>query len=313
MSLLESKRRRASVAGVPTGNGRSQLLDDIEEFSRSGPVQSNEPAKPEFTREKMSFPDLSVPAAQRSAPASAATSARNAGATPTLEVPSNLGGPAADSLLARLKQKAQTVQQDAEQKDVADEVRAQRLSASLGSVFHYLDDLIKQLNIIKPEIPKEFVFPGNIAFTGMSWVEGAADFRMLPTATEDRLYDSITARFRISAPRKISVERDAIGVEPLRKLLHDYNIAYQVEEKQNTRKQVESASFTFPCEIKAGFIVRADYAAGNLLLRTRNIERFGMMEFRLQPDDLNQETLDELTKLFLGETSRFLQMYRRTA
>jgi hypothetical protein len=224
-----------------------------------------------------------------------------------------LGGPAADSLLARLKQKAQTVQQVADQRDMEDEIRAQRLSTSVGSVFHYLDDLIKQLNIIKPEIPKEFVFPGNIIFAGMSWMEGAADFRMVPTATEDRLYDSITARFRISAPRKIVVDRDGIGVEPLRKMLHDYNIAFQVQEKQNARKMIESACFTFPCEIKAGFIIRADYAAGNLLLRTRNIDRFGMMEFRLQPDDLNQETLDELTRLFLGEPSRFLQMFRRTA
>jgi len=299
------------MAGVPTGDGRSQLLDDIEEFSRSGPAQTNEPPLPEFTREKMSFPDLNVPAAERSI--GGTPSLRKAGLTPTLEVPSSLGGPAADSLLARLKQKAQTVQQVAEQRDAEDEVRAQQLSNSVGAVFHYLDDLIKQLNIIKPEIPKEFVFPGNIVFDGMSWMEGAADFRMVPTATEDRLYDSITARFRISAPRKIVVDRDAIGVEPLRKMLHDYNIAFQVQEKQNTRKMIESACFTFPCEIKAGFIIRADYAVGNLLLRTRNIDRFGMMEFRLQPDDLNQETLDELTKLFLGETSRFLQMFRRTA
>jgi hypothetical protein len=301
------------MAGVPTGDGRSQLLDDIEEFSRSGPAQSNEPALPELTREKMSFPDLNVPAGERTVRGAPSSSASQAGLTPTLEAPSSLGGPAADSLLARLKQKAQTVQQVADQRDMEDEARALRLSASVGSVFHYLDDLIKQLNIIKPEIPKEFVFPGNIVFAGMTWVEGAADFRMVPTATEDRLYDSITARFRISAPRKIITERDAIGVEPLRKMLHDYNIAFQVEEKQNSRKMIERACFTFPCEIKAGFIIRADYAAGNLLLRTRNIDRFGMMEFRLQPADLTQETLDELTKLFLGEASRFLQMFRRSA
>lgn len=299
------------MAGVPTGNGRSQLLDDIEEFSRNGPVLTNEPVLPTFTRDKMSFPDLNVPASERSVHTPA--KAGNSDASPTLEPPSSLGDPAADSLLARLKQKAQTVQQVAEQRGAAHDAIAQRLSASLGAVFHYLDDLIKQLNIIKPEIPKEFVFPGNIVFAGMRWVEGAADFRMVPTSTEDRLYDSLTARLRIASPKKIVVERDAIGVEPLRKLLHDYNIAFQIEEKQNTRKMIESASFTFPCEIKAGFIIRADYAVGNLLLRTRNIERFGMMEFRLQPDDLNQETLDELTKLFLGETSRFLQMYRRTA
>lgn len=288
--------------------GIANLLDDIEEFSRSGPLQTNEPAKPEIAREKMSFPDLNEPAREWHAPDTG-----NPGAAPVLEAPSSLGASSAGSLLARLKQTAQSVQQVAAQHGAAQEATAQRLSSSLGAVFQYLDDLIKQLNIIKPEIPKEFIFPGNIVFAGMRWVEGAADFRMLPTATEDRLYESLTARIRINSPQRLVVERDAIGVEALRKLLHDYNIAFQVEEKQNARKMIESARFTFPCEIKAGFIIRADYEAGNLLLRTRNIERFGMMEFRLQPDDLNPETLDELTKLFLGEKSRFLQMFRRSA
>lgn len=288
---------------------RSQLLAEIEEFSRSGPRPVTEAAKPELHRDTLAFPELNKPAAA-SAKSLAPTAVPSA---PTLEAPSSLGAPAANSLLARLKQQAQSLQQGDEQRGAEHEARAQSLSASLGAAFHYLDDLVKQLNIIKPAIPKEFIFPGNIVFAGMSWVEGAADFRMVPSATDDRRYESLTARFRIAAPQQIVVERDTMGVEPLRKLLHDYNIVFAVEEKQNARNQIERARFTFPCEIKAGFIIKADYAAGNLLLRTRNVDRFGMMEFRLQADDLNQATLDELTKLFLGEKNRFMVMYRRSA
>ena len=293
---------------------QSQLLADIEEFSRSGPLVSNEPAKPEIHRETMAFPDLKKGDAYTPRPdAQRSSSAVTGGPIPTLEAPSNLGGPAASSLLARLKQQAESLQQNTNQEDAEREVRASRLSDALGTAFHYLDDLVKQLNIIKPAIPREFVFPGNITFSGMSWVEGAADFRMIPTATDDRRYESLTARFRIAAPDKISVDRETLAIEPLRKLLHDYSIAFTVDEKYNARNQLEKAHFSFPCEIKAGFILKADYEAGNLLLRTRNVDRFGMMEFRMQPQNLNQETLDELTKLFLGEKSRFLTIFRRTA
>jgi hypothetical protein len=301
------------VVGGTGDEKRSQLLAEIEEFSRSGPCTSNEPVKPELHRETLAFPDLNKaaagtpPAAAKAAPSPATAPA------PTLEAPSNLGAPAASSLLARLKQQAESMQQGANQRDAELEARAQQLSASIGSAFRYLDDLVKQLNIIKPAIPKEFVFPGNITFAGMSWVDGAADFRMVPTATEDRRYESLTARFRIASPQQITVDRDAIGVEPLRKALHDYGIAFSIEEKHNARHQIERAHFSFPCEIKAGFLIKADYEAGYLLLRTRNIDRFGMMEFRLQAADLNQETLDELTQLFLGEKNRFLTMFRRSA
>ncbi len=205
------------------------------------------------------------------------------------------------------------MQKDANQRDATLDARAQQLSDSLGGAFLYLDDLVKQLNIIKPAIPKEYLFPGRIAFADMSWVEGAADFRMVPSASDDRRYEILTVRYRIASAQNIVVERGTIGIEPLRKMLHDYGISFSIDEKMNARNQPEFARFSFPCEIKSGFLVKADYDAGNLLLRTRNIEYFGMMEFRLQPRDLDQEVLDEIAHLMLGEKSRFLQMFRRSA
>lgn len=288
-----------------------QLLADIETFSRQGLVATQESVvRPEIHRETLAFPDLGrlhpgQPASRPTLKASAVTPPPTFGAQ-TQAADTN-------SLLARLRQKAQTLQQDAGQRDVQLELRAQLLSASLGSAFHYLDDLVKQLNIIKPPIPKEFIFPGNIPFDGMDWVEGAADFRMVPSATEDRRYENITLRYRIASGRKIVVERETIAIEPFRKTLHDYSIVFDIQERLNARNVAEFARFTFPCEIKAGFLIKADYAVGQLILRTRNIDRFGMMEFKLRAEDLHQETLDELAHLILGEKSRFMQLFRRSA
>lgn len=287
-------------------NKVSQLLDDIEAFSRNGPMERDEPAKRHITREKLAFPDLSQPPPEKA-------KAVLEGEMPTLEAPSTLGLGSADSLLARLKMQAQDVRKTAALSGAAEARRSQLLSANLGAAFRYLDELVKQLNIIKPPIPKEFIFPGNILFTGLQWADGAADFRMLPTATEDRLYESLSVRLRIAAPRQLRFERDALGVEPMRKLLHDYGIVFQLEEIKNKRNMIERALFTVPCEIRAGFLIKANYQAGTVLLRTRNLDRFGAMEFALQPEDIKQETLDELARLMLGEESRFLKLFRRSA
>jgi hypothetical protein len=302
------------VAGSPKQDVAAQLLDDIEAFSRDGPpVPADEPAKPIFTRDKLTFPDLTKPPPEKHRNVAKAAAERTVGLTQGYAAASRSGAKATDSLLERLKQQAQTVQRSSVKRDADAELRALHLSATLDVAFHYLNDLIKQLNIIKPPVPKEFTFPGNIVFSNMGWVEGAADFRMLPTATEDRLYETVHARFRLAAPRQLQVERDALGVEPLRKMLHDYNIAFQIEEKKNKRGQVESAVFTFPCEVKAGFLIKADYDTEGLVLRTRNIDRLGMMEFRLPGRELTVTALDELVQLMLGQKSRFLKMFRRTA
>lgn len=296
----------------PKADTQTRLLDDIEAFSRNGPPLRDEgPAQPIFTRDKLRFPDLTKAPPEKQKNVAQTFAERAVG----LSMPTaGHGTPTADSLLSRLKQQAQTVVQSTSVlRDAEAELRALHLSAGLGAAFHYLNDLIKQLNIIKPAVPKEFVFSGNIVFAGMSWVEGAADFRMLPTATEDRLYETMTARFRLAAPGQILVERDTLGVEPLRKQLHDANIPFQLEERKNKRSQVESGLFTLPCEIRAGFLIKADYEADSLVLRTRNIDRFGMMEFRLQAGDLTQTVLDELAQLMLGQENQFLKLFRRTA
>ena len=298
----------------PKVDTQSRLLDEIEEFSRNGPpLRDESPSQPIFTRDKLSFPDLTQALPRKKQNAAQTFAERTVGLSTPAAGHAGPAVPAAGSLLARLKQQAQTVQSSSVLRDADAEQRAVLLSASLGAAFHYLNDLIKQLNIIKPAIPKEFVFPGNIVLAGMSWAEGAADFRMLPTATEDRLYETMTARFRLAGPGQIQVERDALGVEPLRKQLHDANIAFQLEERKNKRSQVESGLFALPCELRAGFLIKADYDANNLVLRTRNLDRFGMMEFRLQAGDLTQATLDELAQLMLGQSSNFLKLFRRAA
>lgn len=302
------------MAGSPKQDVAAQLLDDIEAFSRDGPpVRDDEPVKPIFTRDKLTFPDLTKPPPEKQKNVAKAAAERALGVAQGYAAASASDATTPNSLLERLKQQAQTVQRSSVKRDADAELRALHLSATLDVAFHYLNDLIKQLNIIKPPVPKEFIFPGNIVFSELGWVEGAADFRMLPTATEDRLYETVHTRFRLAAPRQLQVERDALGVEPLRKTLHDYNITFQVEERKNKRGQVESAVFTFPCEVKAGFLIKADYATDGLVLRTRNIDRFGMMEFRLQGKELTLTTLDELVQLMLGQKSRFLRLFRRFA
>lgn len=300
------------MTGSQKQDNRTQLLDDIEAFSRNGsPARDEGPAKPVFTRDKLAFPDLTqAPPEQKKniAKAAAERAVGLAQGAALKDAPAPAG-----SLLDRLRQQAQTVQDTNPSHDADEELRAFRLSASLGAAFRYLDDLIKQLNIIKPAVPKGFALAGNIVFSGLGWVEGTVDARMLPTATEDRLHETLTARFRLAAQQELRVERDALGVEPLRKLLNDANIGFRIEERKNQRSQVESALFTIPCEIKAGFLIKADYEANELVLRTRNIDRFGMMEFRLQAGDLTQATLDELVQLMLGQESQFLKRFRRSA
>ena len=48
----------------------------------------------------------------------------------------------------------------------------------------------------------------------------------------------------------------------------------------------------------------ANYDTYKLLLRLRNVERFGALEYTIEPDAVTQESLEELTGFILGETNK---------
>lgn len=296
------------MADTQNRNNQAQLLDDIESFSRQGPLPGRDEApKRVIARARVTFPELNLPSP---APGASAERSKQTAAPPAMDYPPELS---TGGLLDQFRQQAQTLQVDQNLRDAAARRRDNELSSVLGTAFRYLDALLKQVNIVKPAVPREYLLTGNIAFAGLSWVEGMVDYRKLAGSPEENLWDTVSVRYRIAAPRPVSVEREVLAIGPLSKMLQDAGLGFRLEERKNQRQRVESGLFHIPAEIKAGFLFRADYAAGDLFLRTRNVDRFGAMEFRLPAAELTQATLDDLVQLMLGRNSRFLQRFRRKA
>lgn len=287
---------------------RDRLLEDIDKFARQPASAATDKPVPESAAQRPASPTAVQPAPTLAAsPKPAVSSAPTSSPSPAAPVGTQ------SVLLSALRQQALAKQQSENQKISQRDEILQRIHSALGMTFQYLNDLVQQLNILKPPYAKAYSFFGVADFDGLAWQEGRADFRMQETASDNRLYDQVTLRYRLAGPKQFRVERENPALEKLRKALFDYNIAFTADELRNERNQVERATFTFPCEIKAGLLLAGNYESGKLLLRTRNIERFGIMEYQLSPEAINQEALDELARLILGENNRIAQLFQRTA
>ncbi len=283
---------------------RERLLEDIEAFARLGPPATEESAPVQVAPPVAANAPTTPPSAGKPAVAVAAEAAKTApGASPA----------ASSSLLNTLKQKAEAKRQGDQQDSTLKSEQLQQVSASLGACFHYLNDLVQQLNILKPAYGKTYTLFGFGEFDELAWQEGRADYRMREGATEDRVYDQVTLRFRLASPKRFNVTREHPVSEKLRKALFDNGINFGVDEMRNDRGFVERATFSGACEVKAGLLIAGDFETGKLMLRTRNIERFGVSEYQFAPQALNHEALDELVRLILGEANQFNLKYQRTA
>ncbi|MFA7279036.1 MAG: hypothetical protein WC100_02970 [Sterolibacterium sp.] len=306
-------------------DSRNRLLEDIDKFSQQempttvGITPGSKPsATPPQPKPATPAPQPAQAAAKPAAPATPTAPPPAAPTTPPpLQMaPSSQMKPetppaVTSSLLANLKQQALAKQQSENRKSAQQDEILQRIHKALGMTYQYLNDLVEQLNILKPPYAKGYSFFGVADFDDMSWQEGRADFRMQETASENRLYDQVTLRYRLAGPKQFKIVKENPALEKLRKALFDYNIAFTADEAKNERGHIEKATFTFPCEIKAGLMLSGNYETGKLLLRTRHIERFGLMEYELAPEDINQDALDQIAQLIMGENNRVSQMFQR--
>lgn len=281
---------------------QAKLLKDIDAFARSKPDLSgaDEPAKvkrPAAPQATAAAPRRSASAEQPAAPAA-----------PPPVAPASGG-----SLLDKLKREAQARSMTDSQRLTLQQQQKRFISDALQRAYQYFSELSDHLNVIKPPLPLEYSLLSLATFDELSWQEGRADYRLLPQATDERLVEQVTLRYRLAAPRQLRVERESPTHEAFAAKLAEFNVRYEVEETRNARKHVERAVFTFPCELRAGFSFTADYQRGDIRLVMRNVRRFGGVEYRLSHEALDQGTLEEMARFIMGEESRFEKMFRRVA
>lgn len=282
---------------------QAKLLEEIEAFSRTNPNLAA------INAEEKRAPKAAAPTSQQAAPKQTAVPAPQ----PAAVAPAAPAPQASGSLLEKLKREAQAKRMTDSQV-LADQGQTRRaISEALQATFQYPREFCEQLNVLKPAYPVAYNVLSLAQMEGLVWQEGRTDYRLVPEAKDERLFEQVTLRFRLAADRKFSIERENPAHQAFRTALLEANIAFHEEEFRNQKSHVERAVYTFPAEVKAGLAFTADYQAGDVRLLTRNIRRFGAAEYRLPFEALNQEAFEEIGRLVLGEENRVDKMFRRVA
>ena len=207
---------------------------------------------------------------------------------------------AGGSRLAQLKQLAQAKLTE-EKKPDPQEDKNTRVSEALQRAYQYLKELTEQLNIVKPAYAKGYAIVGVPEFSHLAWENGRADMRTREVSLTKKLYEQVTLHFRVSGNKQIKINRESPASERLKQMLTDNKIEFKTHDDRNRRG---STVFEFPCEVKASVTLEGKFDTGRILLRTRNVERYGMLEHQLVPEAITQESLEEFTGFILGETHR---------
>ena len=187
----------------------------------------------------------------------------------------------------------------------------ERLDASLRAVFDYLRDFTTQLNVLKPRVARCYhLLDSDDPIQNLSWEEGYADFRTCSTG-EGGFIERVSMGFTLRGPGQRSLERSGGAVERLRQMLFDLGMKYECQERRNRMREVESGLFVVADEVGVQLVWRADFAKGEIVVESRNLERLGFATFTLRPETISPALLDEFGCLVLGRESRFRSLVAR--
>ncbi len=184
------------------------------------------------------------------------------------------------------------------------------LDQALHQVFAYLHELVQQLNVIKPPIPRIYPVVGEQELKGLVWQEGFCDFRTRPQSAGATM-EFVSFNYRLAGGQHLVMERDGTVAESFRHRLFDLNLNVKVDEFRNERRYLERARFTVAPEVRVSTRWEADYQTGKLLITTRNLERLGSSRYTLSPEEVSQAMLDEFGRLILGQPHQFPKLLSR--
>lgn len=215
------------------------------------------------------------------------------------------------SLLGQLRQQA-AVRQGELHSELAERTAINSaLDQALKYLFFYLHDLVQQLNIVKPAIPREFTAAGDVVFRNLVWQEGFADYRT-QTQAAGAMVELVTLSYQLASPNGFTIERGGPAVERVRTTLFDYGLQFSCKEFRNERSYIERAEFYIAGQISVSARWKADFATGTLTLEARNLEHLGsVVQTKISPEAVDQALLDEFGRLVLGMPNRFRELARR--
>jgi hypothetical protein len=207
-------------------------------------------------------------------------------------------------------------------KKQADMVKSQQLSqqsmlqesiklveAKMHQTFLYLNDLLKQLAVLKPTNPMAYLIPGIGDFQNLEFAESFIDYRKKKIFDRD-YYAVITFFIKWVSPASLSIERDMPAtIQKVRDVLWSFGLKFTEEEIKKPGGGFQKMKFTVPSTVTCDITISADHDNARLVVKGKHFLRMGEDELRIPAGDINEALLEEFAKMLIGKPS-VLRKYR---
>ncbi len=208
-------------------------------------------------------------------------------------------------LLDDLKRKAELVKTQQLSAEALREENIRLVEEKMGQAFQYLNELLKQLLVLKPVNGVTYSIPGIGEFKELQFQDSFIDYRK-KTINEKPYFDYVTFYIRWGSAAKLTVDRDMPALATkVREALFLNGIKFTEEEFKNAQHVVTKWRYNIESGIVTDVKVRADSDGGRVLFNAKNMMRLGIDDFAVPAADFNEALLEDFATTLLGQPSKF--------
>ena len=208
-------------------------------------------------------------------------------------------------LLDDLKRKAEQLQahRSARARDFGESVV--QVDEAMRHTFLYLNDLVKQLNVLNLPSPRTFDIEPGVRFEGMHLTDFFIDARKNMVLDRER-YDFINLAFQQKSPQVIKVRKELPpNIARFEDNLRRAGASFEMNEIRNLRQMVTHADFSITCMLRAGIRISAEHDTCSLRFTIRNVERLAAFDLVFHAEDITDPLLEDCARYLLGEPNQF--------
>ena len=209
-------------------------------------------------------------------------------------------------LLDDLKKQAELVKTQQTSQASLREENLKRVEERMRQTFQYLNELLKQLAVLKPVNPGVFSLPGIGELKNLGFAESFIDYRKKRIGDRD-YFDSISFFIRWGSDEVLVVERDMpAAAQKVRDALFGFRLKFNEEEMKGQRGTATRWRFTAQAANVTDVTIQADHDRGGVVITAKNLDRMGIIDtFAVPAADLDEALLEEFAKTLLGQPGAF--------
>lgn len=309
------RRGRSGQPRAPVEDVLAALEADIDAFAANGMAAPSfaapaTPASPRPARDTgepvVAFPTLNEPPTRPPVPPVPAQA--RAAAVEKVSPPAQPAAGVSSSLLSDLAGEAQRIRAHTTQMQRGEHAQRteaeQALAGRMQLVRDYFAQLSSQLNVIKPQVARDYPLLGLGVLRGLAWQASDVNTRNRGPEAPDQLA-RVSLTWLLRGQSVLRCERDALSADALRLALREHGLRFEEQPLRDEMNRLRAQVFDVAPEVRGRVELAADYGTLGLRLTLQNVERLGMVDYLPPAGDSGTEWLDELVRLLLGQPSRF--------